>query len=134
GLMASINQAMKSIKPYLIMSLLGMKFNDEARLAWIDQSDRLAMQFQRFIQILTGPKVPMLISNKKCADYFHNMLGYKVVKHTKTGAASLAADALLKLKLKHENLVIDFLLKYREKLKESGTLNFKQWITNENNR
>jgi len=128
GLLASINQAMKSIRPYLTMSLLGMHFNDEERLAWIDSSDRLAMQYQRIIQILTGPKVEMLISNKKCVNYFHNMLGYKVVKHTKTGAPSLAADALLKLKLKHENPVIDFLIKYREKLKESGTLNFKQWI------
>ncbi len=131
GLMASINQAMKSIRPYLLMSLLGMKFDDEKRLSWIDNSDRLAMQYQRIIQILTGPKVEMLISNKKCTKYFHDMLGYKVVKHTKTGAASLSADALLKLKLKHENPVIDFLIKYREKLKESGTLNFKQWITNE---
>lgn len=133
GLMASINQAMKSIRPYLTMSLLGMKFDDEERKAWIDNSDRLAMQYQRIIQILTGPKVPMLISNKKCVSYFHEMLGYNIVKRTATSAASLSADALLKLKLKHENPVIDFLIKYREKLKESGTLNFKVWMPNENN-
>ncbi len=129
GLLASINQAMKSIRPYLIMSLLGMKFSEEERLAWIDKSDRLATQYMRIIRILTGENVEMLISNKKCTKYFNEMLGYDIVKRTKTGASSLAADALLKLKLKHDNPVIDFLIKYREKLKEAGTLNWKTWIT-----
>ena len=128
GLMNSIDQAMKSIRPYLIMSLLGMKYNEEKRQAWILESDRLCMQYMRCMQILTGPKVEMLISNKRCTKYFNEMLGYPIVKRTKSGGSSLAADALLKLKLKHDNPVIDFLLKYREKLKETGTLQFKEWI------
>jgi len=128
GLLASIDQAMKSIRPYLIMSLLGMKFNDEKRQAWILESDRLMMQYARIMKILTGDKVEMLISNKKCTKYFHEMLDYPIVKRTKTGGSSLAADALLKLKLKHKNPTIDFLIRYREKQKETGTLNFKKWI------
>ncbi len=128
GLLASIDQAMKSIRPYLIMSLLGVKFNEVKRQAWINESDRLCMQYARIMKILTGDKVEMLISNKKCCKYFHDLLGYPIVKRTKTGASSLSADALLKLKLKHENPVIDFLIKYREKLKETGTLQFKEWI------
>jgi len=128
GLLSSIDQAMKSIRPYLIMSLLGMKFNEEKRQQWINESDRLMMQYMRIISILTGPKVEMLISNKKCTKYFHDLLGYPIVKRTKTGASSLSADALLKLKLRHENPVIDFLIKYREKQKETGTLNWKTWI------
>jgi len=128
GLLASINQAMKSIRPYLIMSILGMKYSEERRQSWINESDRLMMQYARIMKILTGDNVEMLISNKKCTKYFHDLLGYPIVKRTKTGASSLSADALLKLKLRHENPVIDFLIKYREKQKETGTLQFKEWI------
>jgi DNA polymerase I-like protein with 3'-5' exonuclease and polymerase domains len=72
-----------------------------------------------------------LISNKKCVAYFHTIMGYPVQKRTKKNQPSLAQDALYKLRLKIESPVIDFLIKYRETQKESGTLGFKVWIPSE---
>lgn len=132
GLKASIQQAQDSIRPYLINTILGIKYDEELRQEWIALNDRLMYQYLRMMRLAHGPDVEDLISNKKCVEYFHNRLGYKVVGRTETGAPSLKEDALLKLKLKHpDNIVIDLLLKYRGLQKESGTLQFKPWIKNE---
>jgi DNA polymerase I-like protein with 3'-5' exonuclease and polymerase domains len=85
-------------------------------------------QYLRIMRMLCGPKIEPLISNKKCVEYFHNVMGYPVQMRTKKGGASLAKDSLYKLRLKVENPVIDFLIKYRETQKETGTLNFKVWL------
>jgi len=78
--------------------------------------------------ILTGPKVPPLISNKKCVSYFHEMLNYPPVKMSvKTKRPSLDGSSLYKLKLKHNNPVIDILLNYRRVQKETGALLFTPW-------
>jgi hypothetical protein len=63
------------------------------------------------------------------------MLGYPVVslgKMTKKGTrnASLAKQNMFKLKLKYNNPVIDFVIAYRELAKESGSLKFTPWKTN----
>ncbi len=129
GLMASIEQAMRSIRPYLICSLTGIKYNEEKRKKWIENSDKLMMQYMRIMQILHGKSVEPLISNKKCVEYFHNRMGYSSVKRTPKGNPSLSADALFKLRLHNENPVIDTLLAYRRKQKETGVLGFKPWIT-----
>ena len=129
GLSDSIKWAMRSIKPYLTMTLLGLHFNAEERLAWIKESDRLMTQYLRLMRIMCGPKVPPLISNKSCTEYFHNQLGYPVVSRSlKTGNPGLAEDNLLKLRLLVDNPVIDVLIKYREKQKETSTLMFKIWM------
>lgn len=131
GLKASIEQANRMIKPYLTMTMLGIKFDEQARQDWIKESDKLMTQYMRIMRILTGPEVDPLISNKKCVKYFNEIMGYPVVKRTPKGGSSLAADALLKLKLQIDNPVADFLIKYREKQKETGTLNFKVWKSND---
>ena len=129
GLLASINQAMASIRPYLIMSLCGIKYDESARAAWVAENDKLMMQYLRFMRIAHGPKVEPLISNQKCIRYFHDQMGYPVVKRSKkTNRPSLDAQALYKIKLKHENPVIDLLLAYRRKQKETGVLNFTPWV------
>lgn len=130
GLQHSIKSANRSIRPYLISCLLGHRYDEVERAKWIKESDALMGHYLRIMRVLHGPKVEMLISNKKCTRYFHDQLKYSIVKRTPTGGASLAADALLKLRLKHDNPVIDFLIKFREKQKEIGTLNFKPWICN----
>jgi hypothetical protein len=128
GLQASIQQAMDAIRPYMITSLLGIKFDNTKRMAKIKENDRKMYQYLRIMRMLCGPKVEPLISNKKCVEYFHNVMGYPVQKRTKKNQPSLAQDALYKLRLKVESPVIDFLIKYRETQKESGTLNFKVWL------
>jgi hypothetical protein len=128
GLQASIQQGMDAIRPYMITSLLGIKFDEELRKSKVKENDRKMYQYLRIMRMLCGPKIEPLISNKKCVEYFHNMLGYPVQMRTKKGGASLAKDSLYKLRLKVENPVIDFLIKYRETQKETGTLNFKVWL------
>lgn len=130
GLRASIFQANRAIKPFLTQTYLGMRYNEAKRREWVKENDRKMKQYLRIMDILHGPTVQPLISNKKCIEYFHNQLGYKIVgRSKKTGAASLDEKALLQLKLKYpENIVIDFLIKYRAVKKETGTLMFRPWI------
>lgn len=128
GLRSSIEQAMASIRPYLITALLGLHFNDEERQSWIGKNDRLMTQYLRIMGVLMGPGIDPLISNQKCCKYFHELMGYPVVTRSKkTGNPSLAKNALLKLRLKHENPVIDVLIRYRLVQKETGTLGFLPW-------
>jgi hypothetical protein len=129
GLLDSIERGNRAIKPYLTTTFLGMHYNEELRQKKIKENDRLMMQYLRIIKLLTGDDIEPLISNKKCVEYFHNRLNYKVVGRTETGAPSLKEEDLLKLKIKYpENIVIDFLIKYRGVQKETGVLNFKSWI------
>ena len=130
GLRASIAQANRAVRPFLTMTYLGMHYNEAKRRAWVKENDRLMKQYLRMMKILHGPNIEPLISNKKCIEYFHKQLGYKIVgRSAKTGAPSLDEKALLQLKLKYpENIVIDILIKYRAKKKETGTLMFKPWI------
>lgn len=129
GLPQSIAQANASIRPYLITTLLGIHYNEEMRAKWVRDNDKLCEQYLRIIRILCGSDVAPLLSNKACCKYFHEQLGYDVVLRSKlTGRPSLGKDALLKLKLKHVNPVIDFLLKLRELQKESSAaLTFVPW-------
>ena len=130
GLKASIEQAQRAIKPYLIQTYLGMKYDTVKQKAWLKENDRLMVQYMRIIKALTGDDVDYLISSKKCKTYFADLLGYPIVKRkADTGAPSYDEGALLMLKQRFpENVVIDFLLRYRARKKETGELNFKPWI------
>ena len=127
GLFDSVTEANDSTVPYLTTTLTGMKYQDGIRQKWITENDELMRQYMRIMTALLGPDIEPLISNKKTVEYFHNRMRYRIVKRTATGNASLAADALYKLALKHPNPVIKFLIRYREVQKETGTLNFNPW-------
>lgn len=142
GLIESIQQANDSIKPYLITSLTGIRFDEQLRQAKLQENDRLMMQYLRMLEILIGKenlkdirgkgKSSMPSSNPQCIKYFHDLLGYPVVakgKEKKDGTrnASLGKKAMFKLRLKHDNPVIDIILAYRETMKESGALKFTPW-------
>lgn len=128
GLKASIDQVNKSIRPYLINSLFGIRFNDVKRQAVIAKNDRMMTQYLRMIKLLAG-KMVLPTSNKQCADYFYEDLGYDIVKKSaKTGQPSCDEKALQKLKLKHmDNVMIDLCLAYRALKKETGSLGFLPW-------
>lgn len=135
GLEDSINMAMDSIRPYLVSSLLGIKFDDGIRQDTIKENDRMMMQHLRMLDVLVGKdwlkrikgngKSPMPSSNTQCVKYFHDLLGYPVVgRSKKTTRPSLGKKNIYKLKLKVNNPVLDICVSYRETMKESGTLNF----------
>lgn len=131
GLKLAIEWSNKAIRPYLLLSYLGMKYDEDLRQKWIKQNDKQMTGLLKCMQILTGTDDPFpLISNKKATEYFHEQLGYKVVKRkADTGNPSLDEGALLELKKKYkDNIVIDFLIKYRGIKKETGDLGFKAWI------
>lgn len=128
GLVRSIKQSNDAVKPYLTTTILGMHYNEQKRADWVTLNDRLMTQYLKVMDKLMGGEVPALISNKKCTSYFHEMLGYPIVKRTKTGGSSLSEDALYKFALKVNNPVIKFLIRYRQTQKQSGTLAFNPWI------
>lgn len=128
GLTESIAQAQASIKPYMITSLLGIKYNEQKVVEILAENDRLANQYLRCLRLLTGRHQLLPTSNKECIDYFHTQLGYPIQhKSKKTGKPSLSEKHLLKLRLKFNNPAIDFCLRYRQTIKESGSLKFTPW-------
>lgn len=143
GLPESIAQVSASIRPYLLITLTGLYYKQE----WIDETvkenDRLMMQYTRCIELLIGKewikeikgsgKSSMPGSNPQCVRYFHNLLNYPVVAYGKpkldgTKSPSLGKNAMFKLKLKHNNPVIDFVLAYRNKSHETGSLKFTPYV------
>lgn len=147
GLTDSIETAMKSIKPYLITSLQGIRYDQQLVNEKKAENDQLMMQYMRIINLLIGESGMSLVnsvvkkskssfpgSNKKCCQYFHELLGYPVVGRGKpsekdgTRNPSLAKKAMFKLRLKHDNPVIDFCLAYRQVALETSTpLGFIPW-------
>lgn len=146
GLEASIKCAMDSIRPYLIMTLQGMRYSQESVDFTKKENDRLMMQYLRIINLLIGEHgmaeckrsvkgkaKGFAGSNTQCCNYFHEQLGYPVVaRSSKTQKPTLGKSALYKLALKHENPVITFTLMYRILAKEYGTLKFTPWKNNDN--
>ena len=124
GLQLSIQEGNRRIRPYLINTLFGIKYDEQRRQGIIKENDRLAMQYLRIIKLLCGTEV-LPTSHKQCTKWFHEVMGYKPVKRTEKGNPSLDGDALYKLLLKNpENVSIKFFLKYRERIKETGSLKF----------
>lgn len=130
GLKESIEQSNSCIYPFLLNTLTGIHYNDTLRQKMISINDRLMTSYQRAIDYLVGEDVTLLAtSSQSCVKYFHNTLGYPVVgRSKKTGEPSLDETNLLKLKQKFPfNAVIDFAIKYRQRKKETGSLNFTPW-------
>ncbi len=123
GMMASIEQVMASIRPYLITTLTGIRYKQDRIISIMSENDRMMTQHLRFIKLLVG-EVFLPTSPPQCINYFHKRLGYPVVGRTKTGAPSLGEKQMLQLRLKQENPVIDTCLAYRQTAKESGSLKF----------
>jgi hypothetical protein len=129
GLMASIKEGNRRIRPYLINTLTGIKYNEEKRRKIMAENDKLAMQYLRIIRLLCGQDI-LPTSSKQCVNWFHSSMGYKSVKKTKKGNPSLDGDSMYKLLLKYpENVAIKFFLKYRERIKETGSLKFVPWVS-----
>jgi hypothetical protein len=140
GLPESIKCGMDSIRPYLICSLVGIKYDEAKRLEISRENDLLMNQYDRIIKLLIGPdgmaeckrsvksKRPSMFasSNSQCIDYFYSQLGYNPVgrKSPKTGKPSLGKKNLFTLALKHDNPVITFTNLFRTAAKEYSSLKF----------
>lgn len=151
GLEDSIATAMSQILPYLVTTMQGIRVDEQLRQKKRFENDKLMEQYIRMINILIGEdgikRVQSCIkgkasslpsSNKQCVEYFHNILGYPVVqmgKPDKFGGRhpSLAKLALYKLRLKHDNPVIDLCNMYRSvRLETTTPLGFVPWKDDSN--
>jgi len=139
GVQTSFDQGMASIRPYLIAELTGIRYRQSVLEEKMKHNDRMMMQYLRMLKVCVGEDTlkkirsksdkSMPLSNKQCVNYFHKLLGYKIVKRGKTRkdgtrGPSLDEKAMLKLRLKYENPVIDICLAYRRLAKASGSLKF----------
>lgn len=144
GLANSMAQANSMIRPYLINTLFGMRFDNVRRQEMISLNDRAMYQYLRCINLLVGEetmhkvkpkgsKSTLPSSSRQCVTYFHEILGYPIVGRSRlTGKASLDEKNFLKLALKLkdkgiDNPVILLILKYRAAQKETSSLKFIPW-------
>jgi len=142
GLEDSIKCANDSIVPYLLMSLQGIAYDEEARKLITNENDKLMMQYIRMMNLLVGDqglaeiksyvksfKGNFTASNKQCCAYFHDILGYPVLfRSPQSGLPSLGKKIMYRLAMKYpDNAVIAVLLKYRKVQKETSALKFIPW-------
>jgi len=142
GLQQSFDNVNSMIRPYLIITLQGIAFDEEMRKKIIKENDRLCMHYMKWARIFIGEqnikmiagksKSSILNSNKQCCIYFHDLLGYDVVakgkeKEDGSRGPSLAKKAMYKLRMKYDNPVIDLCLAFRSIIRETGYLNFTPW-------
>jgi len=147
GLENSIAAAMASIRPYLICTLQGIKYNPQKVDKIKEENLRLMMQYIRMLKLLIGERAELECkaqlkgkaksfagSNKQQCHYFHQMLGYQVMyKSPKTKLPSLGKKIMYRLALKYpNNPVITLILAYRDVAKQYGSLKFIPWKTDEN--
>lgn len=142
GLEDSIKCAMDSIRPYLITTLQGIKYNQQKVDIIKKENDALMEQYLRIIGLLIGESgisqckkqikgkaKGFANSNTQCCYYFHELLGYPILfRSEKTKKPSLGKKIMYRLALKFpENPVIIFVLLYRTVAKEYSSLKFNPW-------
>lgn len=137
GLTESIAAVNSYIPAYTLITLQGMRYDKEKVEEIWKYNDRMMLQLLRMLEILIGKaflkkirgvgKSPMPNSSLQCCRYFHDTLKYPVIAYTKTKKPKLDAKSIFKLKLKFNNPTLDIVIKYRQLLKESGSLKFVAW-------
>jgi hypothetical protein len=148
GLEASIDVAQRSILPYLVTMLQGIRYDLSELEKVKKENDLLMNQYLRCIHLLIGEggmeDIRKVIrsgkakafpnSNAQCCEYFHNMLGYPVLQRGKpnklTGMQkpSLGKKTMYRLAIRYpDNPVIRFVLAFRELSKEYSSLKFTPW-------
>jgi len=134
GLTSSIQSTNRCLYPYLLNTMVGMRYDNKKLHAIIHENDRKMMQYLRGIKILTGGIDVLPTSNKQCVEYFHELMDYPVIKRSaKTKKPSLGEGQLYKLKLKLKdqkifNPVLDIVIAYRRLQKQTGILGFNPWV------
>jgi hypothetical protein len=126
GLAASVELGNRSLYSYLVAGLHGFYIDLPRRLALIKELERRVFKYQMILDKLVG-RAFNAGSPKQCIEYFHEDMGYPVVKKSKlTGGPSVAGDALYLLLLAHpENPVPRVILAMRDVSKQLTQLQFK---------
>ena len=147
GLKQSVDLVNRSIRPYTICTLTGMRYSKDKVDKISAENDILIEQYARIVDMLIGPigvehcksaiksnKASFIAgSTAQCVDYFHTQMDYEVQRRSeKTGKPLLGKKQLFNLALNIENPVIKFVLLYRLKQKEYSMLQFLAWKDDNN--
>lgn len=122
GLSNSIDQANRSLLPYIEMERIGLRLNQLKLSQTARKLELHISQLSRIISILIGDSNFNARSPVQCAKFFHDRLNYPVVKKGDTGKPKMGRKQLYQLLLKHKNPVIPFIIKYRELCKDLSML------------
>lgn len=151
GLPESIQQANESIRPYLTVTLQGIRYDPQEIVRTLKENDRIMTALLRLSKAAVGDamledirgagKSSLLGSSDQCVKYFHDICEYPVISYGKerkkgkyagTRRPSLDEKNFLKLVMKLtdkgiRNPVVDLVLGYRGIAKESSMLQFTAW-------
>jgi DNA polymerase I-like protein with 3'-5' exonuclease and polymerase domains len=129
GLPESIEQANGMVYPYLVNTMYGMRYDVTTLDGVRKENDRWMTQYLRILTVLVGHEL-LPTSTKQVRNYLFDEMDYPSYGRTDTGDKATGGETLLKLRLKFPtNSVIQLLLDYRDKAKESGSLKFIPWKT-----
>lgn len=118
----SIDQVNRAVYPYLTAMLFGMRVDRTRIDKVITYNDRMKLQLQRILAILTHYPDFNANSWQQVARYLYDDLGIKKPDKDMTNEKTL-----LQLLLKQEVPAIHCILEYRKLGKQSGKLGFLPW-------
>lgn len=132
NLLPSFARANSLIRPYLLMSLRGIRLDLEYKTQELGKNERLQRQYLRIIKILIGYDIEVL-GWQRVAKYLYDYksLPKPNTKYEKDGSIShdklTASITLYKLLLKHDIPFLKVVLAYRGVGKDNGFLKFLPW-------
>jgi len=115
----SVEQVNRMIVPYLIMSLQGMSVNWDKVEAIVTNNNRMKLQINRMLSMLTGKAEFNPNSPKQVSAYLYDELGLKKPDKDFTNEKTL-----LQHQLKGEFAAISCILEFRKLTKQSSKVNF----------
>tara|TARA_R110000868_G_scaffold39869_4_gene138427 strand:- start:6871 stop:9366 length:2496 start_codon:yes stop_codon:yes gene_type:complete len=119
GATESVEQVNRMVVPYLTATLQGMNVNWDKLRGVITSNDRMKIQINRMLSILTGRAEFNSNSPKQVSTYLYDELGLKKPEKDLTNEKTL-----LQHQLKNEIPAITAILEYRKLTKQSGKLGF----------
>jgi len=119
---ASVEQANRSIRPYLTMQFKGLRIDTAKFISKFDETERRANALERCLHIITRRELNPRSSQQVC-QYLYEDLGFKCPNEEEP----TNEKTLLKLLLKHNIPSIKLILAIRGEKKLASSLKFRLW-------
>lgn len=126
----SVEQAQKSIRPYLTMQFKGMRIDTEAYINKFQECERRAAMLQRCLGVVTNKTGFNPRSSQQVAKYLYSELGLECPD----GDNPTKEETLLKLLTKKECPSVKLILAIRGERKLASSLKFRLWNNSFDNR
>lgn len=122
GATESVQQVNRMVVPYLVASLQGMSVNWEKVESIVTKNERMKLQINRILSILTGKEEFNANSWQQVAKYLYDEVGLKKPEKDLTNEKTL-----LQHQLKGEIGAITAILEYRKLTKQSSKVSFNPY-------